>query len=200
MERAAPSGAYLCMLNFFREHSRTIRRLNLYQFGAAFLAICLGFAVKDLTLFMLTSVFSVLFLLYLNHTVIWEEGAKNRIRVDAGRAVYNPLVGLWIGIAASLPNLILGVLTALFYFLGSTDAPFAWEWAGNTAFVIGNIAKVWQFMYFGIIRALVPNNPYIFLVIPFPTILACFFSYWLGLKQWRFPSLFKLKKEKDAKK
>ncbi len=59
--------AYARMLNFFRDNARTIRRLNLYQFGAAFLAILLGLAVpmkrvageeiprENMTLLLLTS-------------------------------------------------------------------------------------------------------------------------------------------------
>ena len=192
--------AHTCMLNIFRDHSRTIRRLTAYQFGSAFLAILLDLAVPDSnrTLLLITSIFSSCFFLYLNHTVVWEEGAKSRIRADAGRAKYSPVTGLLIGIAAALPNILLGVLTSLFYFFGNTEGLFGWEWAGNASFIIGNIAKFWQFMYLRIIYALSPNNPYIYLAVPIPMILGCFVSYWLGLRQWKFTSLFKLKK-KDEK-
>ena len=91
------------MLHFFRDNARTLTRLNLNQFGAAFLGILLGLAVpmhkaageelprENMTLLLLTSIFSICFFLYLNHTVLWEEGAKQRIRVDAGRAKYDAL-------------------------------------------------------------------------------------------------------------
>lgn len=202
----APRAAYTCMLNFFRNNARTLIRLNLNQFGAAFLAILLGLAVpmkrvageeiprENMTLLLLTSIFAVCFLLYLNHTVVWEEGAKNRIRIDAGRARYNPFGGLLLGIAASLPNILLGILAAGGYFFGNPDGLFGWDFAAKISDVSGGIAMVWQGMYLGIIRYLVPDNMYIFLAVPLPAVLGCWLSYWLGLKQWRFPALFKLKK------
>ncbi len=203
--------AYACMLNFFRDNARTLRRLILYQFGAAFLAILLGLAVpmkrvageeiprENMTLLLLTSIFAVCFFLYLNHTVVWEEGAKNRIRIDAGRARYNPFGGLFLGIAAFLPNIILGILAAGGYFFGNPDGFFGWEFAAKISDVSGGIAMIWQGMFLGIIRYLAPDNMYVFLLVPLPPILGCWFSYFLGLKQWRFPALFKLQKKDDKK-
>lgn len=195
------------MLNFFRDNARTIRRLNLYQFGAAFLAILLGLAVpmkrvageeiprENMTLLLLTSIFAVCFFLYLNHTVVWEEGAKNRIRIDAGRARYNPFGGLFLGVAAFLPNILLGLLTAGGYFFGSPDGLFGWEFAAKISDVTGGIAMLWQGMFLGIIRYLAPDNMYAFLLVPIPAILGCWLSYFLGLKQWSFAALFKGKKK-----
>ena len=198
--------AYARMLNFFRDNARTIRRLNLYQFGAAFLAILLGLAVpmkrvageeiprENMTLLLLTSIFAVCFFLYLNHTVVWEEGAKSRIRVDAGRARYNPFGGLLIGLAAFLPNILLGILAAGGYFFGTPDGLFGWKFAAMVSDVAGGIAMVWQGMFLGIIRYLAPDNMYVFLLVPILPILGCWLSYWLGLKQWHLPALSKSKK------
>ena len=187
------------MLNFFREHSRTIIRLTSNQFGAAFLAIALGLAVpsENMQLLFWTSIFSVGFTLYLNHTVVWEEGAKSRIRVDAGRERYNPLTGLWIGIIASLPNIILGVLTAVGFFLGNPEGFLGWSFAAKLSDITGAIAFLWQGMYIGIIRYIFPTSTYIYLAVPIPVILGCFASYWMGLRQWR---LIKQKKKTADKK
>lgn len=185
------------MLNIFREHSRPLIRMNANQFGAAFLGIALQLAVplSSQTLLLVTSIFSVVFLLFLNHTVVWEEGAKSRIRVDAGRAKYDPMTGLWIGIAASLPNIILGVLAALTYFCSLADGPLAWEWAGNVNAVVNVIARIWQGMYLGILSCVDAGNHYLLLLTPVPVILAAWLSYWIGLKQWTLSKMFKLKKK-----
>ncbi len=189
--------AQTCMLNIFREYSRPITRMTANQFGAAFLGIALQLAISDtnLTLVLCTSIFSVLFLLYLNHTVIWEEGAKSRIRVDAGREKYNPLTGLWIGVAASLPNIILGVIVALTYFCSRADGPLAWEWTGNINGIANVIARIWQGMYLGILTYIDAGNHYLLLLTPLPVILFSLVSYWLGLKQWTLAKAFKLKKK-----
>ncbi len=198
--------AHIGMLHFFRENTRTLIRLHLNQFGAAFLGILLGLAVpmkrvvgeeiprENMTLLLITSLFSICFFLYLNHTVLWEEGAKNRIRIDAGRAKYNPLGGLPFGLLAGVINLLLGILAAGGYFLGDPMGPVASELFAKVSDVSGAIALLWQGMYLGTIRYLVPDNMYIFLAVPIPAILGCVVSYWLGLKQFRLANLFKKKK------
>ncbi len=200
--------ALTCMLHFFRDNARTLTKLNLNQFGAAFLGILLGLAVpmhkvvgeelprENMTLLLLTSIFSICFFLYLNHTVLWEEGAKQRIRVDAGRAKYDPLGGLWIGIAAALFNILLGLLAGGGYFFGNPEGLFGWDFAAKISDISGGIAMLWQGMFLGTIRYVAPDNMYIFLAVPLPAILASTFSYWLGLRQFRFSSLFKKKKTK----
>ncbi len=185
------------MLNIFREHSRTIIRMTANQFGAAFLGIALQLAVPNSApkLLLATSIFSVVFLLVLNHNVLWEEGAKNRIRVDAGRAKLDPMTGLTIGLAASLPNVILGILAAITYFCSRVDGPLAWEWAGNINAVVNVIARIWQGMYLGILAWIDPTNHYLLLLIPLPVILFAWLSYFIGLKQWTLAKAFKLKKK-----
>lgn len=196
------------MLHFFRDNARTLTKLNLNQFGAAFLGILLGLAVpmhkvageelprENMTLLLITSIFSIGFFLYLNHTVLWEEGAKQRIRVDAGRAHYTPLGGLWIGLAASLLNLLLAVLAAGGYFFGTPDGFFGWDIAAKISDVAGGIAMLWQGMFLGTIRYIAPDNMYIFLAVPLPMIFASTLSYWLGLRQFRLAPLFKKNKTK----
>ena len=182
------------MLNIFREHAKTITRMTANQFGAAFLGIALQLAIPDSngTLLLATSIFSVLFLLFLNHTVVWEEGAKSRIRADAGREKYNPLTGLKIGIAASLPNIILGVIVALTSLLNRLTEI---EWLGTISAFSKAIAFLWQGMFIGIVVSIDASNHYLYLLTPLPVILAAVISYWIGLKQWTLAKAFKLKKK-----
>jgi len=195
-EKGTRFGALFCMLNFFHDHSRVIIRLTANQFGAAFFGIALGLAASpsNRMLSLVTSVFSVLFWIFLNHTVLWEDGAKCRIRVDAGRAKYNPLVGLWICVIAGIPNLLLGVIVAVTRFLGSADGPFGFAWAGSVNAFANVIARIWQGMYLGILQFIDAGNHYLLLLTPLPAILFGFISYWLGLKNFRMFGIFTLKK------
>lgn len=193
--------AQVCMINFCRDHSRVIVKLISNQFGAAFFALALGLAVSSSStvLFLITSLFSICFLLFLNHTVLWEHGGKNRIRVDAGRAKYDPFTGLWIGLIAGIPNILFSVVAALTHFLSVADGPFAWEWAGNVCAVFNVLARLWQGMYLGAVQFIAPGSHYILLLMPIPTILGCFVSYWWGLKNFRIYGIFTLKRPEEKK-
>lgn len=172
------------MLQYIRENMPVIRKLISNQFGAAFLAILLAFTSVRIseTVYLITSILSVVFLLYLDYATLWEEGAKARIRVDGGREAYNSRNGLWMGLAASIPNLIFGVLTAVFTLLFQlTQAGWA-DFGSGTCAIIG---RLWQGMYMGIIQCINPGGKYILLLIPLPAILICFLAYRLGFANHR---------------
>ncbi len=192
--------AHTSMLNFLREHSRPVTKLITNQFGTAFFAIMLELAIPttNMSLRLWASIFSVGFLLYLNHAVLWEEGAKSRIRADAGREKYDPLTGLWMGIIAALPSILFGILTAGGAFLGSTESPFGWHFAAKLSALSYPITFFWQAQYAGIIANVTLNHLYCYFFTPIPLLLGSFVSYWIGLRQWQFSSLFKLKKQ-DSK-
>ena len=172
------------MLQYIRENLSVIRRLIGNQFGAAFLAVLLAFTsvrISD-TVYLITSILSVVFLLYLDYTTLWEEGAKARIRVDGGREAHDPLGGLWLGLTASVPNLLLGALTALFTLLHQlTQATWA-DFGSGLCAVIG---RLWQAMYMGILQCVNPGGKYIMLLIPLPAILVCMAAYRLGFANRR---------------
>ena len=172
------------MLNFLRENVRVIRKLITNQFGAAFVALLLAFTSVRISsyAYLVTSILSVVFLLYLDYTTLWEEGAKARIRVDGGREAYNSLQGLWLGIAASVTNLLLGILTAFFTLVFQlTQATWA-DFGSGTCAVVG---RLWQAMYMGIIQTVNPGGKYSMLLIPLPAILVCHFAYRFGFANHR---------------
>lgn len=172
------------MLKYIRENISVIRKLISNQFGAAFLAILLAFTSVRIseTVYLITSILSVVFLLYLDYATLWDEGAKARIRVDGGREAYDSVSGLWLGLAASIPNLLFGALTAIFTLLFQlTQAGWA-DFGSGTCAVIG---RLWQAMYMGIIQCVNPGGKYIMLLIPLPAILVCFFAYRLGFANRR---------------
>lgn len=185
------------MLNFFRDNSRILSKLLFYQFGAAFFSGMMILAVPDdsTTLGLVIGIFCVFFLVFLNHVVLWEEGATCRLRADAGRAAYNPLKGLYIMLAVNVPNYFLTVL----YILGSKAGPFAWD--SVILKIATAIMMFWEAMYVRVVQA-IGENSFLWLLAPVPAILLGFISYWLGLAGCRAfgvlsgPKVEKTKKRK----
>ena len=172
------------MGNFLRENKQVIRKLITNQFGAAFLALVLAFTGVRIgqSVYLVSSILSVIFLLYLDYATLWEEGAKARIRIEGGRDTKNPLTGLWLGVAASLPNLLLGVLTAIFTLVFRLTQA---SWADFGSGICAIAARLWQAMYMGILQSIAPAGKYIMLLIPWPVILLCFGAYAMGLENIR---------------
>ena len=103
------------MKDFWRENGGIIGKLLLYQFGMTFFGIMLFSAAmaaqsQRIWLMVFASGFSTLFYLYLIYSVLWERGGQDRIRVDGGRAKREPLKGLWIILAANIPNIVIALL------------------------------------------------------------------------------------------
>ena len=104
---------------FWKEYGKLIRRLWLNLFGAAVFGFMLssistllaknhpGMAVL---IYVLSGVIGTVFYAYLLYLVIWEAGAKDRIRVDGGRISPRPRMGLKVALIFSLPMLIPGAL------------------------------------------------------------------------------------------
>lgn len=172
------------MLKYIRENISVIRKLITNQFGAAFLAILLAFTSVRIseTVYLITSILSVVFLLYLDYATLWEEGARARIRVDGGREAYDSVSGLWLGLAASIPNLLLGVLTAVFTLLFQLTQA---TWADFGSGICAVVGRLWQAMYMGILQCVAPGGKYVMLLIPLPAILVCFAAYRLGFANYR---------------
>ena len=167
------------MLQYIRENLSVIRRLIGNQFGAAFLAVLLAFTSVRIseTVYLVTSILAVIFLLYLDYATLWEEGAKARIRVDGGREAYDSLGGLLLGLTASIPNLLLGILTAFFAFVFHLTHA---SWADFGSGICAVIGRLWQAMYMGILQCVAPGGKYVMLLIPLPAIFVCFLAYRLG--------------------
>jgi hypothetical protein len=188
------------MFTFIKENSYLIVKMMLNQFGTAVFGLMLAMATSsNETLLLITSLFSVIFYLFLLHTIMWEEGAKRKIKADAGRAHYNPLTGLYLSICSNVPNIILAILILVGYIFGSMDGSFQMEWAGNMYTVACTIARLWEAMYLGLIQLFSPQNPIGFTLIVLPSLFTCTASYYLGLREFQLKNLFKLKEPSRKK-
>ncbi len=194
-------------MKIFKENSYDIIRLYINQLGIMIFSMLLYTAVgsfenKALSdgLSIFVSVFSVVFYLVLIYYVMWEIGAKDKIRIDGGRMQPCKHKGAVMGLFANVPNLFLSIFTLIFlviYLAGSSDAVYS-------VFLIFNmIMRFHASMYMGIITAIVPGTTstgapdfteylietILFIVIPMISVAVTHLAYYLGNHEKKIFSL-----------
>jgi hypothetical protein len=127
--------------------------------------------------------------------IAWEDGAKDKIRIDGGRISPRPYRGFLNGLLANIPNVILGFVTlifSIFCYLGA-------EWS-KAGFSLLYLFTSWHAaMYMGIIQtsfygSSIPNTDvpdygkYLgmtiaFLLVPLISSLVTHIGYTLGSKE-----------------
>ncbi len=190
------------MRNFLKYNSPVISKLVLNQIGATILGLSVSALAKgNASMFAFLSLFSIGFYVFLLYSAMWEEGGKERIKVDGGRADMKPLRGLYIALAANAFNIALAFFTLIGYVFGSANGLCAWTWAGT----LGGFSKVaivlLESMYVGvyqfILKGFEPSSfAYIiaYFVIVIPGILVPAGAYVLGLNNRRLLGKNKNKK------
>ena len=145
-------------MRFFKNNSYDIVKLYINQIGIAIFSTVLYTAVGSMgeaklisALNMAISIFSVLFYFMLIYNVAWEYGAKDKIRIDADRLVYDPAKGVKMSLFASVPNVVISgtcVITALIYKFTSA------EFAGVVSGVLNFFMRITLSMYLGIVQSI----------------------------------------------
>ncbi len=117
-----------------KNNSYDIVRLVIDQLGISIFALVLYISMNiigesnnnlSFLLNIFASVFSILFYFSLIYTLIWEIGAKDRIKLDSGKAEKFTLKGLLLGLFANGVNLVFALLVIfceLVHIFGNTDA------------------------------------------------------------------------------
>lgn len=203
-------------MRFFKDNSESIIRLLVNQIGITifsfFLYTALGAMQKEgettPPIFkVLISVFCILFYFVLIYTVIWEIGAKDKIRIDAGRAEKHTLRGLLIGLYANIPNLVITGVALIAISLYALGCGPIFE----TIHSIPSVISIFFIsMYHGIIQGLTGSIDNItieklmmsvyYFVFPAASLLIAHFAYIMGLHDKRiFPSFSPKKKNRDKK-
>lgn len=190
---------------FLKENSYTVAKLLVYQLGMTIFGSCISMAVQsNRPLLLATGIFATLFFVYLVYSALWEIGAKDKIRTDAGRLLPRPLFGLSVASLAGIPNYILLVLMLIGFFFGHADGGA--EWAGNLFVVTQVIFKILNGMYVGIIRFLLPDgavvsylNLTLCLVTVLPALLAAQVGYTVGAKGKTVLGLLGIKRKTDRR-
>ena len=199
-------------MKIFKENSYDIVRLYINQLGIMIFSMLLYTAVGSFeneslstSLSVFVSIFSTCFYLALIYYMMWEIGAKDKIRIDGGRMVPCKLKGLLMGAFANLPNFVLGalsVLTVSVYLVGNVEI-------FRSAFIIFNtVTRFHDAMLLGVITEIVPGGisagevdyveflieSILFTVLPAVSLLVTHLAYSLGLREKKLLSLFKSKK------
>ena len=188
-------------MKIFKENSYDIVRLYVNQLGIMIFSMLLYTAVGSFenarlstALSIFVSIFSVCFYLVLIYYVVWEIGAKDKIRVEGGRAEPCKCKGLVMGLFANVPNLVLGLFALLFLsiFLATGNNVV------SSVFLIFNlIMRFHASMYLGVITEVVPTGlsqgsvdyiellieTILFTVIPLISVAVTHLAYYLGTKE-----------------
>ena len=199
------------MKEFFKKRSYDMVKMFLNQFATAIFGFVLALAAgkaKNPTLRNVTSVFAILFYLFLLYTMTWEIGFRDKIPVEKGRMERKPLTGLWISLCANSLNLLL----AIFIMLASL---FHLSFFSTVGGISASAAVLLEGMYTGLLANQVNGialNSYwwMYFLITIPSMITCTVAYLLGLRDKKFTGLFKYqypasdrepvqRKEKDDK-
>ena len=109
-------------MRFFKENSENIIKLFINQIGIAIFSmfmILAAYAISDkggndAVISIFISIFSIIFYFVLIYNVAWEIGAKDKIRIDAGRMEKKESKGILLGIYSNIPNFIIIGLAIVF--------------------------------------------------------------------------------------
>lgn len=191
-------------MKFFKENSYDIVRLYINQIGIAIFSLVLYTAVgiiEDAALTTkikaLLSVFAILFYLVLLYTAAWDLGAKDKIKIDAGKLTQTKGKGAIMALFANVPNLIISIacaLTSVLYILGCGEI------FNTLSGVFNIIMRLFMAMYLGLLQAIFiafegDTHLYFFLqslgyvFAPILPILATHIGYSFGLKEKRIFAL-----------
>ena len=188
-------------MGIFKEHLYDIVKLYVNQIGITIFSFFLYTALPadNDSLFtklrIVVSVFAILFYLVLIHNVVWEIGAKDKIRIESKGYEPKPLKGLFLSLYANVPNLALALFAIIF---GSLYVGGA-GWASSPFFIFFMILKIHAAMYMGLVQGATPAAPaggadmsicvdallesVWFFVLPLIAVALAQISYWLGSKE-----------------
>lgn len=158
-------------MRYFREHSKLISRLFINQVGMTIFGMILTMAImrstdNNVALTVAVSIFSTLFYLSLIYNVMWEEGARNVIRVNAGRMERIPCFPLKAALFAASPNFVLAALLILSYVLAF---PIGLEFGRSLYAVLHIILAFFEAMYVGLFSVILDAFP----VLATQSLVAC---------------------------
>ena len=184
-------------MTFFKKYSYIIVKLFLNQFAISLFGIGLAFACSysgNDTLLVVTSVFSVIFYLFLEYAIMWEVGAKDGITAKSRQTSR----GLWRGFVLSICANAINIVAALMVFSKVLTG------AENQLSAVGQfIAMVLQGMYQGILSqrvgvAQLNDFWWVYFLMISPAVLVTGVSYIIGNYGWHLTNIL-IPKNKDVK-
>lgn len=166
-------------------------KMFLNQFATAIFGFSLVMAAgqaESALLRNVTSVFSVLFYLFLIYITAWDIGYRDKVSVDCGKKKRTPWKGVRISLCANALNYVLAILIALAALI---DAQ-----AIDSIGAVATFATVFlEGMYTGLLAnsvgGVVLNSVWaIYFLLPIPAIAVSGIAYQLGVHDVKFTSVF----------
>ena len=191
---------------YLKENYYYIVKMLLNQFGATFLGLMMSLVTSrgqdepNWYLVLAGSTLAIILYVYLQYNVMWDLGARDIIRVEAKRAPYKPLTGLWMTALANIPNALIAIGVVIGSLFGSVDGLSQMEWAGSVGVVCRTVGIFWEAMFNGFVMRFSPHNPIIWVLMLIPPLLAGGFGYFAGLKGFAPIGLLGIKPRNEDKK
>ncbi len=206
-------------MDFLKKNSYDIVRMFITQLGISVFALTMSISFSQITPDEKTfgsiagnvaiSVFSTGFYFVLLYMTAWDWGAKDKIKIDAGRMTGSGAKMLLMSLIANAPNLLLSFISVFCLIFSSLGIKFIFYAAGTISAIILRLASnmfngaTSEIFYFlrntaegadNSVYDLVQMTSFIFLF--FLTVLVCHFGYTLGLKEKRIFGFIKIKPKK----
>jgi hypothetical protein len=181
------------MKNFLKNHSHDMVTMLLNQIAISIFGFSLVLAAMKINndiLRNVTSIFSILFYLFLLYIKAWDIGYNDKISVEQGKKENKPLRGALISLCANAINYILAVFVMLRALLP------------NVSFItsIGDVCQALcvfgQGMYTGLLVNQVGGAPlnsywFVFFLTPIPAIAVSGLAYYFGLHDVKHTAFFR---------
>jgi hypothetical protein len=184
------------MKNFMSRYSYESVHLFLNQFAIGLFGITLALAAKmakNDILSIVTSVFSIIFYLFLQYIVMWKVGATDRLSADLGKFKKDYSIPIKMWLLSNSLNLFLALLITLRAIL--PDVAFIYSVGG----VANVIKRIIEGMYMGILAIRVGGQPlhlfwFVHFLTTLPALAVIFAAYALGFNNFK---LFKSEGKKS---
>lgn len=185
-------------IRFWTENRKLITKLFVNQIGMTIFGLVLAMAAsmaQQQVILLWVSVFAICFYLCLIYSVMWEEGAKDAIRVNQGRKNKDMSFPLKASTWAALPNFVAAVLMLFAFLFGWCFASFGWAQSFYT--VLHLIVGMFQAMYTGLFKVILAAVPVgnktlyagvgvlLYFLSSLPMMLMSVFAYWMGFHNKR---------------
>lgn len=141
-------------------------------------SVALGVAAVSEALTIASSVFSVFFLLFMVAGLTFKQGVADKEKTDLGRFKRNDLTGLYMGLIASVPNILLAIAYAVLCLFPALQ---------NYAGVVCLIMKLIHGEYLGLLTikvggTMLSSFPICYFIMVIPTMLAAFLGYFFAVR------------------
>ncbi len=180
------------MKDFFKRYSYESVHLFLNQVAIGLFGLVLALAAgmaENNGLKIVTSVFSILFFLFLQFSSVWRVGAEDRVSVDLGKRKRDLWVPVKMWLLANSLNLLLALLITLGIFFSDVKA------FSSIGGVAATIKYIIEGMYTGVLSVRVGGEPlntlwFMHFLTTLPALFVVFASYLCGLNNINFGGLF----------